>query len=184
MSSENYIRPRRRELDNAIYGIANGEEGSLKVLYNLSGSAIYAYALTLTGNVYDAEDVMQETLVKIYDASPNYVSRGNPMGWILRIAKNLCFDKFRARSRFETVSDEQLERQLATTNADAEERLLIRSCLDKLDEDERAIVVMHAVGGMRHREIASERKIPLNTTLSKYKRALVKLRKVLEGEEK
>lgn len=182
--SSNYAKPRKRDLDNAIYGIANGEEGALRSLYELSSSAIYAYALTVTGNCYDAQDVMQDTFIKVYDAAPNYISQGKPMSWLLRIAKNLCFDKFRQQARQTNISDEQLEQQLCATDADATDRLVVMSCLRQLDRDERTIVVMHAVGGVKHREIAAELNLPLNTVLSKYRRALVKLQNIIEGEQK
>ncbi len=174
----------RRKLDNALYGVANGEEGALKALYDLSANAVYAYALTFTGNVYDAQDVMQETFIKAYEAAPSYVSAGKPMSWILRIAKNLCYDKFRRQSRFVEIADERLNEQLSATDADPTDRLVIMSCLTELDEDERKIVVMHAVGGVKHREIAAELNIPLNTVLSKYRRALAKLQQILKGEQK
>ncbi len=180
--SSDYTQPRRRELDNAIYGIANGEEEALKALYELSSSAVYAYALTITGNVYDAQDVMQETYLKVYYAAPNYISNGKPMSWILRIAKNLCYDRFRQQSRQIAFNEEHLTQQLVTV-ADATDRLVITSCLTELDEDERMIVVMHAVGGVKHREIASELGLSINTVLSKYKRALAKLQSILKGEQ-
>ncbi len=183
MSSKNYAKPRRNRLDSAIYGIADGEEDALASLYEMSSSAIYAYALTVTGNIYDAQDILQETFIKIYDASVNYVSQGKPMSWIMRIVRNLCYDKFRASSRTVNVSDEILDLQLSTTGADATDRLLIRSCLSELDGEERSIVVMHAIGGMKHRQIAEELGLPLNTVLSKYRRALGKLQKIIEGDK-
>lgn len=180
--SSNYPRPRKGELDNAIYGIAHGKEGALKTLYELGSSAIYAYALTITGNTFDAQDVMQETFVKVYEAAPNYVSCGKPMSWMLRIAKNLCYDRFRKQSHFAEVSDEQLEQRFCAAEADSTDRLVVQSCLKELDETERVIVVMHAVGGVKHREIAAELNLPLNTVLSKYRRALAKLQTILKGE--
>lgn len=176
-------RPRRRELDNAIYGVARGEEGALKTLYELSSGAVYAYALTVTGNMHVSQDVMQSTYIKIYEAAPNYVSQGKPMSWILTIAKNLCYDEFRAQSRLVPLTDEQLDDQLRTACADVTDRLVIKSCLKELSDDERSIVVMHALGGIKHREIAAQLGMPTNTVLSKYDRALNKLKKILEGDD-
>ncbi len=181
MSRQTYKMPRSHQIDNAIYGIANGEENSLRTLYQLTSSAVYAYALTVTKNVFDAQDVMQETFVKMYDAAPNYISRNRPMAWMLSIARNLCMDKFRSNSRLTDVTDEQLEAQLQTVQADVTDRLVVQSCLSKLSQQERTIVVMHAVGGVRHREIARQLDLPLNTVLSKYKRSLQKLKDILQG---
>ena len=54
--------------------------------------------------------------------------------------------------------------------------------LDSLDSQERRIVVLHAVTGLKHREIAALLELPLSTVLSKYSRSLKKLRKQLEGD--
>ena len=66
-----------------------------------------------------------------------------------------------------------------------EDRLLIGACMERLTQEERQIVVLHAVSGFRHREIAQILQLPLPTVLSKYHRALKKLKKyVTEGEER
>ena len=182
MASESYVSPRRRAIDEAIYGIANGEEDALKDLYEQASGAVYAYALTVTGNLYDAQDIMHDTFVRIYESAPSYISKGKPMSWILRIVKNLCYDKFRSNSRRADVTELQLERQLVESGAEPIDRLVITKCLTELGEDERKIVVMHAVGGLKHREIAKELDLPLNTVLSKYKRAIAKLREFMKGE--
>lgn len=180
-SVKGYAKLNSRKIDNAIYGIAYGEEGALRDLYDMTDAAIYAYALTFTKNVYDAQDVMQDTYIKVYDAAPSYVSQGKPMSWIMRIVKNLCYDKLRQNERNVNADDSILERQLFATDADVTDKLVVLGCLQTLDSDECKIIVMHAVGGIKHREIAAELDIPLNTVLSKYRRALKKMQYVLEG---
>lgn len=183
MSSQTFVKPRRLDVESAIYGIATGEEDALKTLYEQTSAAVYAYALTVTRNVYDAQDVMHDTFVKVYESAPDYTPQGKPMSWMLRIARHLCFDRFRRQSRETELTDEQLDRQFSDTNVSVTDRMTLKGCLLRLDEEERAIVVMHAVGGLKHREIASELGLPLNTELSKYKRALDKLKIILKGEQ-
>ena len=55
--------------------------------------------------------------------------------------------------------------------------------MDGLDDTERQVILLHAVAGLKHREIAELLKCPLSTVLSKYNRGLKKARKQLEGEE-
>ena len=57
--------------------------------------------------------------------------------------------------------------------------MVTRAVMAKLRDDEREIVMLHAVAGMKHREIASMLELPLSTVLSKYNRALKKLKKLL-----
>ena len=65
---------------------------------------------------------------------------------------------------------------------DADERILLQQALGSLAEEERRIVLLHAVTGMKHREIAALLELPLPTVLSKYHRALKKMRSTLEGD--
>ena len=66
--------------------------------------------------------------------------------------------------------------------AAGEERLALSAAMETLDEQERRIVLLYAVTGWKHREIAALLELPLPTVLSKYHRALKKLRKRLEGD--
>ena len=63
----------------------------------------------------------------------------------------------------------------------AEDRAVLQAALGALDDQERQAVLLHAVSGLKHREIAEILELPLPTVLSKYHRALKKLRKQLEG---
>ncbi|HSR04623.1 MAG TPA: sigma-70 family RNA polymerase sigma factor, partial [Proteiniclasticum sp.] len=66
---------------------------------------------------------------------------------------------------------------------DAEDRLVLEGVLEKLTEEERKIILLYAISGMRHREIAESLDMKLSTLLSKYHRGLKKLRSYLEKEE-
>ena len=60
---------------------------------------------------------------------------------------------------------------------------LLTECLKNLSDEERQIVMLHAVSGFKHREIARLLEMPLSTVLSKYNRAMKKLRKIYGGEQ-
>lgn len=62
--------------------------------------------------------------------------------------------------------------------------MVLQTVLSRLSVEERQIVILHSVEGFKHREIAQILDLPLGTALSKYHRALSKLRKMLEEEEK
>lgn len=171
-----------RDVDECIFAIAQGDDLALERLYNLTSSAIYAYALSVTKNVDDAKDVMHDTFVKAYESAHNYISAGKPMAWMLTIAKNLCYTTFRKRSRFVDVSDEDIEARIADDNLPVEDKLLVEQMLNSLDASERQIVSLHAVSGLKHREIAVLLEMPLATVLSKYNRALKKLQKIFSEQ--
>ena len=68
-------------------------------------------------------------------------------------------------------------------NMTAEDRVILSECLRSLSDEERQIVMLHAVSGFKHREIAGLLEMPLSTVLSKYNRAMKKLRKIYGGEQ-
>lgn len=183
MEQKKTVCPNAADIEKCIFGIANGNGDSLKQLYELISPSVYAYTLTVVRNVYDAEDILHDTIVKVYENAPAYIPHGKPMAWILTITKNLCYTKFRQQSRFSDVSDEDLEKQFSSNEAITEDdKILLTYCLSELGEEERSIVVLHAVSGMKHREIATLLQIPLSTVLSKYNRALKKLKAIIKED--
>ena len=174
----------QRNIDKCILGIANGESGAFERLYQMTNSVIYAYALSVMKNVYDAQDVTHDCFVKVYLNAHTYNSLGKPMSWLLTIAKNICYSKFRSFKQVRQFSDDELERQLfETADIAVEDKLLVKCCLLKLSDDERTIVVLHAMSGLKHREIAKFLDLPLSTVITKYRRALTKLENILVGEQ-
>ncbi len=165
--------------DGLIESISKGDKEALAELYEAAKAAVYGFALSVLRNASDAEDVMQDTFVRIYTAE--YKPRGKPMAWILTVTRNLCLMKLRAGKRTETLDESAWEtpdpRDHTGTWTD---RIVLNAAMTVLTDEERQIVILHAVSGLKHREIASLLQIPLSTALSKYRRALSKLRKQLE----
>ena len=108
------------------------------------------------------------------------------LAWIFTIVRNRCLQKLRERTRTADIPSEDWEPYLQSRESiTPEDRLLIGICMERLNQQERQIVVLHAVSGFRHREIAQLLQLPLPTVLSKYHRALKKLKKyVTEGGER
>ena len=113
-------------------------------------------------------------------SAESYVSYKKPMAWILTVTKNLCLKKLKERAKDTYVTENELEmypdeRSVVT----AEDNIIISECLNTLSNSERQIIILHAVAGMKHREIARITELPVSTVLSKYSRALKKLKKIL-----
>ena len=176
----NKIDLKGRKIEYLIHRIASGDKDALGALYELVKDDVYAYALSKMRNPADAEDVLQDTFVKIYRYASKYHSQGKPMAWIMTITVNVarrCKElSMRHRSYEEDYGDyipsgESLE-DLTVKND------FVGSLLKSLNEQEREIVVLHAVSGFKHREIASILGIPLSTVLSKYNRSIKKLKSI------
>lgn len=170
-----------KQIERCIIELGQGNNDAFDRLYTLLNRSVYAYALTIMRNVHDAQDITNDCFVSIYANAHKYLAQGKPMAWIMSIVKNMCYSRFRQSQRFADVDESQLENQLlASSDASAEDRIVVRTCLYKLSEQERIVVVLHAVAGMKHKDIAEHLQIPLSTVLSKYNRALAKLKLYLQ----
>ena len=172
------------DCERLLAGIARGDQEALGEFYQATDRAIYAYALSLTRSHHDAQDVMMETYLKIRSAAHLYQPCGKPMAWVFTIVKNLVRDQQRRAGREELMGDCP-EGELALPETDrSDEAMVLRQAMRLLGPEERQIVLLHAVSGLKHREIAAMLERPLSTVLSKYHRALAKLKAaLLAGEE-
>lgn len=170
--------------DRLILSIADGDMDALHKLYEQASSGVYGFALSITKNIHDAEDILQETFLSVYNKASDYKPQGKPMAWILTIAKNAALTKLRNANRTDELDDTHtlIEAQLSVT-LNTEHRLIIERIFGVLDDREKQIVMLHAVSGLKHREIAALLDLPTGTVLSKYNRAIKKLKLMLKGDE-
>lgn len=169
-------------MEQYILDIANGDKDALGKLYEKTCSAIYGFALSIVKEKADAEDVLQDVYIKIYAGAHAYQPKGKPLAWMLTITKNLARMRIREQNRATLLPAEEIlsSNQLVVTD---EDRMVLEALLSELKDAERQIVVLHSLTGLKHREIAKLLNIPLPTVLSKYNRAIKKLRLCLKEEE-
>ncbi|MEG1809706.1 MAG: RNA polymerase sigma factor [Oscillospiraceae bacterium] len=138
--------------------------------------------LSILKDPYNAQDAVQETFMKIREVSHLYRPNGKPLAWILTIAKNISLNFLRKTSRETPSQDCVPEDDLRfSCVSDPTDRLVLSTALNILSEDERQIILLHVVSGVKHMEIAKALQLPLSTVLSRYHRALKKLKKHLVG---
>lgn len=170
--------------DNIILRIANNESDALHQLYEMIHKSVYGFALSITKNTHDAEDVLQDTLISIHNKAGTYVSEGKPMAWVFTIAKNHALQILRKQSKYTDLMEYQFENSLPFQKIeDVEQRLVLQTALNGLLDEEKQILMLHAVGGLKHREIADVLNMSLNTELSKYHRTIKKMKKLLKEAE-
>ncbi len=184
MTTSGDLAASAERLDRCLARLATGDGDALEDVYHMTRTPVYTFALSLLKNSHDAEDVLQDCMVQIFSGAERYRSAGKPMAWVLTITKNLCYQKLRERQKTADLPQEDWEFWLsANQGMTAEDRMIVRSCMESLSDQERHIVALHAVSGLRHREIAALLELPLSTVLSKYNRAIKKLREIMERSE-
>lgn len=168
------------EVERLIIELGEGNTGALERLYEKTKAAVYGFALSILKNPHQAEDVLQDTYLKIFSAACTYTAKGKPMAWMLTVTKNLALMKIRERERFSDLP-EHYEPSVESHEVHFENKSVLNAALNILSGEESSIVIMHAVSGMKHREIAEVMDLSLSTVLSKYNRALKKMKAELEG---
>ena len=168
--------------ETLFYKIGAGDKEAFCKLYKQTGNAVFSYALSLLHNQQDAEDAMQETYLKIRAAAHLYEPMGKPMAWILTIAKNVCLMKMRRQKHYSKYSIEDVKEKIDYSQIkEREDRMVLETAFQILSEEECRIIILHAVSGLKHREIGEILDLSVSTVLSKYNRGINKLRKQLEA---
>ena len=150
------------------------------------GDRVYRLAYRLSGNTHDAEDITQETFIRIF-RSLNTFKPGSFEGWIHRITTNVFLDMVRRRQRvrMESLPDEvdriagrepSPEQAFADNNLDPD----LQAALDELLPDFRAALVLCDVEGLSYEEIGATLGVKLGTVRSRIHRGRQALRAGLE----
>lgn len=171
--------PKRKvHIDERLFErIRQGEQDAFRELYEVSYRPLYAFLLSYTLNIEDAQDLLQDTYIQILKNCHMYREKGNPMAWIMKIAKNLFLMKSREEKEA-VLNYEDLENELGfedITNVD--NRIVLEKMFELLSVEERNLIIMHDISGLKYREIAKLLDMPLGTVLSRYHRGIRKLQK-------
>ncbi len=150
---------------------------------------LYRVALRLTGNPADADDLVQETMLKAYRAWDQYEKGTNAKAWMLTILRHAFINEYRRRTRHpETVDVDSIEPYAVFPEVQDEDpqgaffdRIVddeVLRAIDQLPEVFRETLVLSDVEGMSYQEIAGILEVPVGTVKSRLFRA----RHLLQGK--
>jgi RNA polymerase sigma-70 factor, ECF subfamily len=170
--------------------IAAGDRGALSELYDLLSRPLFSLAVRMLGDLQDAEDVTQEVFLQIWNKAGTYdPAAGTPGQWALRILRNRCIDRLRARTRearaivVPTAGDEREPEAPAPEVAAGltqDETGRVHTALDRLPADQRKALELVFFEGLSHQETAMALGQPLGTVKARVRRGMLKLREHLE----
>lgn len=169
-------------LEEEIAMIALGNKDALSNIYYNTKHIVYGFSLSILKNIHEAEDILQEVFIKIYENADSYQANGKPLAWILTITKNLSLMKLRKKKHHEDIDELKDVLGEDKDKNNIENKILIETVFKHISDEERNILVLHSISGFKHREIAKMLELPLATVLSKYNRAIKKIKKRM-GEE-
>jgi len=165
-----------------IIRIGRGDDANaLTQLYEATERAVYAYILSIMQTPEVAADLVQETYLCVRRSAHLYVPTGKPLVWLLSIARKLTNDYFRVHKRVSMNVRNLNADSTFDCITDITDRIILRHALGALRADERQVLFLHAVAGLRHREIAACLSIPISSVLTRYKRSVIKLQRHLNA---
>ena len=137
----------------------SGDREAIARLYDLYAPRVYRFALIRVESRADAEDVLQQTFVKMIEALPRYEDRGLPFAaWLFRIARNTMIDIGRAdRGHVDlgAVAEHPDDRHGPAEGVEmASDRAAIREAVGRLTPDQQLVIEYRFFAGLSHREIA------------------------------
>jgi RNA polymerase sigma-70 factor (ECF subfamily) len=168
--------------------LQNGNIQALKILYEDLRTPIYSIILSIVADKSIAEDLLQETFLRVYSKAYQYKPNTNAKAWVITIARNLAYDSVRNNKILKEDINDLNEQELIPFHPVVSvrediviDKLELTKALLKLEKTEREIVVMHVIAGFKHFEIAETLGVPSSTVRWKYRIAIKKLTELVGG---
>jgi RNA polymerase sigma-70 factor (ECF subfamily) len=173
----------------------NGKESALSELISRHKSRIYTSIYLLVKDEYLAEDIFQDTFIKVIKTlkAGRYNEEGKFLPWVLRIGHNLVIDHFRREKRkpiitnsdgfdiFDVIGlhDESMEEKMVKQQTHDDLKKLIHL----LPSEQKEVLIMRHYGELSFKEIADLTEVSINTALGRMRYALNNLRKMMITKE-
>lgn len=191
--SEQPVRSEQRPADAdraLIRRVADGEEAALSELYDRFSGTVNALALRVLKDTADAEEVVQEVFLQVWNRARRYdPGRASVSTWLMLLARSRAIDRLRSRRVVDRTHDEarheaDLHESARGTRRvqEKERRRRIGRAMADLPEEQRRVLRLAYYGGMTQSEIAASEGIPLGTVKTRTLLAMKKLRAALRDD--
>ena len=169
-----------------------GDENSLEILIHRHKSKIYNFIFSKVLDRDTAEDVFQETFIKVIRTLKNgsYNEEGKFLSWVMRISHNLIIDFFRKSNRmpkFQPSDDYDIFQFIKDSVPNVESKLINQQVVDdlkklilQLPNDQKEVINMRLYKDMSFKEISDITGVSINTALGRMRYAIINLRKIVE----
>ncbi len=173
-----------------------GKQSAIETLIERYRSRVFNYILLIVKNSDLAEDLFQDTFIKVIRSlsQGRYKDNGKFISWVLRIAHNLAIDHFRKEKQFNVVSNDDYESDIFNTNKLAEDNIEdlmiskqikeeVKKLINELPDDQREVIMLRHYAGLSFKEIAEQTNVSINTALGRMRYALMNMRKVISDKK-
>lgn len=174
---------------NLLALIASRDASALSHLYDQFSHALRAVVVRILADEAEADDVLQEVFLKVWDRAPQYAAeQGTPAVWLVTIARNSALNRLRSRNRNAAA----MERAAAQPPPDgrgadsayecvvsAENAALVRGALAALPEEQRVPLELAFLHGLTYEEVAERLGHPIGSVKSRVRRGMARMRQCL-----
>ena len=170
------------QLAAAIARCAAGERTAMRVIYDMEAGRMVGVARRMLRRQDLAEEAVQDTFMRMWRAARSFdPAKGSARTWLYAILRNCAISILRDERRFENDPDAGTDAAPAAETAMARlpETSALRRCLEQLDAQRRAVVVLAYVHGLSHGELAGKLGVPLGTVKSWVRRSLSSLQECM-----
>ncbi len=164
---------------------AQGDSQAFETIYLRYHQTLYRFCLAMTGNPQDAQDALQNTMLKVLRALPGEKRRIKLKPWLFRIARNEAIEVQRRRHHDEELDVERVTEGAVSDTAEVRERLrTLLGDLDQLPERQRAVLLMRELSGLEFSEIGAAHGTSEGAARQALYEARLNLRALEEGRER
>ncbi len=175
-----------------LHQYIQGDTHSFSVLVSRHSKRIYTTIYMFVKDKYLAEDLLQETFIKIIDSLRGNVYRneGKFLPWALRIAYNLCIDHYRKKKRIPVIVDgdgNDIFNTIGVYDLSEEEKTIktqqiskIKQLIQLLPEEQKEVLILRHYADMSFKEISTITGVSINTALGRMRYAIINLKKLIE----
>ena len=157
-----------------------GDAQAFAELYSTYAKELYRFALCMLSVREDAEDAVQEAAISVYKHLVNIKKETSFKSYFFTVLANECRGRLKKRANERTVPlDDTFFTLVETKNENISQSLELQQAIMTLDEDDRTVVLLSSVAGMKSSEIADLLGVTSGTVRSKRSRSLKKLREEL-----
>jgi RNA polymerase sigma-70 factor (family 1) len=177
-------------LDDSILAdnIKKGDEKAFKTLFDRYYKKLLDYAFTFTGDLQEAEDIVQQTFITLWTNRKKIDSQKSIKSYLYRITHNTYIDTYRKQKHKESFFDEIKERALRDRIIDddeiIEQRILkLKVVIESLPDRCKEVLQMNKFQGLKYKEIADQLNISVKTVEAHMNTAFKKIRIAFKGDD-
>ncbi|RYZ99393.1 MAG: sigma-70 family RNA polymerase sigma factor [Sphingobacteriaceae bacterium] len=169
--------------EELVLALGNREKVAIEALYDMYSASLFGVISRIVIDTPTAEDVLQETFVKIWNSFSSYsADKGRLFTWMVNIARNLAIDKIRSKDFKNQAKNHELENNVTFIDEQRNtvykpELMGIKDLVSTLKPEQKSILDLVYFKGYTHVEAAEELGIPLGTIKTRLRMAIIELRK-------